>query len=661
MKINQEHARRGSIAYRPDIDGLRAIAVLLVLVFHFHLFSAGKSGFVGVDVFFVISGYLITSIVRQQVAAQQFSLVDFWVKRLRRLAPVLFVVLALVLAYGALRLLQADFKQLAEEVAATQFYVANVYFWRNVNYFGLQAGNIYLLHTWSLSVEEQFYILYPLFLVVVLKRWRAQAPWVVLGVALLSFGLNVAFVGSKPEATFYLMPTRAWELLIGALLTWVPRVRHTGGAHLLGVLGALLIAAAIAAYSPETRFPGVFALLPTLGAASLLLAGGAPGAWSTRVLSMKPVAAIGRISYSLYLVHWPINVFASNELGEGYTLGWRLAMLAVCFVASAILYRWVEMPFRHGRVLSSARGFAQGYGAGLALSIVVCATVITTKGLPQRVPPDVARIAAFAMDRPSERCAEFRAQGGQATPPSCSLGTDGQAPTWVIWGDSHAWAAQDAIDLWLKKTGQAARFAFMNSCPPLRGVHVQRAGTTCHSLNEAMMAAALTDPQIKNVFLVSSWRQAIEGRLSTSPDRHLGEAGSVALFHQRFDATVRELHAGGKAVYLWEPVPGAREDVPRAAALALLRGTKANLDYSAADYREQTAFFFQAKERNRPFIAGSFSPSRVLCQTGMCASIVDGDPVYYDNGHLARSGSARWALALEAQMGQPAVVSRLAN
>lgn len=661
MPTNPEKAHGGAIAYRPDIDGLRAVAVLLVVVFHFHLFSAGKSGFIGVDVFFVISGFLITAIVRQQVEAQRFSLLDFWVRRLRRLAPALFVVLALVLAYGALRLLQADFQQLAEEAAATQFYVANVYFWRNVNYFGLQAGNIYLLHTWSLSVEEQFYILYPLLLVFVLKRWRKLAPWVVLGVALLSFGLNLAFVGSKPEATFYLMPTRAWELLIGALLTWVPRVRHTGFGHLLGAVGVLLIAAAIAGYTPDTRFPGVFALLPTLGAASLLLAGGAPGAWSTRVLSLTPMVAIGRISYSLYLVHWPINVFASNELGEGYTLGWRLAMVAACFVLSALLYRWVEMPFRHGHVLSSRRGFVAGYGAGLALSVVLCATVIATQGLPQRLPAEVARIAAFATDRPGEHCAEFRASPGQGAPALCALGTPGQAPTWVIWGDSHAWAAQDAIDLWLKKTGQAARFAFMNSCPPIRGVHVQRGGTTCHSLNETMIAAALADPQVRNVFLVSSWRQAVEGRLSTSPDRNLGEAGSVALFQQQFDATVRELHASGKAVYLWEPVPGSREHVPRAAALALLRGTTASLDYSAAEYREQTAFFFQAKERNRDFIAGSFSPSRVLCQTGMCASIVDGQPVYFDNGHLARSGSARWAQALATQMSPPALVSQLAK
>ncbi|HEY0821293.1 MAG TPA: SGNH hydrolase domain-containing protein, partial [Rhizobacter sp.] len=157
-----------------------------------------------------------------------------------------------------------------------------------------------------------------------------------------------------------------------------------------------------------------------------------------------------------------------------------------------------------------------------------------------------------------------------------------------------------------------------------------------------------------------SWRQAIEGRLSTSPDRNLGEAGSIALFHERFDATVRELYASGKSVYLWEPVPGAREHVPRAAALALLRGTTPNLDYSTAEYREQTTFFFQALERNRPFIAGSFSPSRVLCETGRCASIVEGQPVYYDNGHIARSGSARWADALADQMISPALVGRVA-
>lgn len=659
MQVVAHPAREGGISYRPDIDGLRTIAVLLVVVFHFHLFAGGDSGFVGVDVFFVISGYLITAIIRQQVEAQRFSLVAFWAKRLRRLAPALFVVLAAVLAYGALRLVQADFQQLAEEVAATQFYVANIYFWRNVNYFGLQAGSIYLLHTWSLSVEEQFYILYPLLLLGVLRFAPRRAPLILLGAALASFALNLAFVGAKPEAVFYLMPTRAWELLMGALLTWAPRPRHRMLAQLLGVAGVMLVISAVVGYTADTPFPGVFALLPTLGASSLILAGAEAEAWSTRLLSTSPMVAIGRLSYSLYLVHWPINVFASQELGEGYTLGWRVAMMALCFLVSALLYRWVETPFRDGSLMPRIRHILKGYGAGLVASVALCATVIATHGLPQRLPPDVARVGAFANDRPSDRCPEPLTASEAARPALCSVGAADRPQEWLVWGDSHAWAAQEAIDLWLKNTGQAGRFAFMHSCPPLWGVHIPRGGGACHTLNDAMMATAVQDPRVKKVFLVSTWRQGA-GWLTTSPDRRLNLPDSLALFQRQFDATVRELQAHGKEVYVWEPLPGARANVPRRAATALMRGEPAGLDFSVDEYRAQTDFFFQALERNRPYIAGTFSPSQVLCRGGACVSVLDGDPVYYDNGHLARSGSARWAQALAAQMsGPPVVQSRL--
>lgn len=642
-------ARDGGLSYRPDIDGLRTVAVLLVVVFHFHLFAIGDAGFVGVDVFFVISGYLITAIIRRQVEDQSFSLTNFWVKRLRRLAPVLFVVLAAVLAFGAFRLVQADFQQLAEEVMATQFYVANVYFWRNVNYFGLQADSIYLLHTWSLSVEEQFYIAYPLLLVLVLKKAPHRAPWIVLAAALVSFGLNLAFVGSKPEATFYLMPTRAWELLIGALLTWLPRLRHLALAQVLGVIGALLVIASIGVHTPDTRVPGTFALLPTLGAACLILAGSVQAAWSTRLLSLRPMVAIGRISYSLYLVHWPINVFASQELGAGYTLGWRLAMVALCFLVSVLLYRWVETPFRDGTLMSRSRPLLQGYGAGLVASVALCVAVIATQGMPQRLPTEVARIGAFANDRPTDVCPESRTAVSSARPDLCSLGVPGRPQEWLVWGDSHAWAAREAIDLWLKDTGQAGRFAYMHSCPPLWRVHIPRAGAACHALNDSMMATALQDPQVKKVFLVSTWLQAA-GWLTTSPDRHLNLEDSLALFQRQFDATVRELQAHGKEVYVWEPLPGARDHVPRRAATALFRGESPKLDFSFDEYQKQNDFFFQALHRNRPYIAGSFSPSQVLCQGGACASMLDGHPVYYDNGHLTRSGSARWARALRAQI-----------
>jgi peptidoglycan/LPS O-acetylase OafA/YrhL len=639
-----------SASYRPDIDGLRAIAVLLVVVFHFHLTSEAKSGFVGVDVFFVISGFLITWIVREQIDAQRFSLANFWIRRLRRLAPALFVVLIGVMAWAALRLLQADFAQLMHEVLAAQFYYANVYFWQNVNYFGLQAGNIFLLHTWSLAVEEQFYIVYPIALVLIYRHARRFAFWIVLAAAVASFSLNLAFVGSKAQATFYLMPTRAWELLIGALLTWAPALRKPALANVLGLTGALLVAVSIAAYDEDTRFPGSFALLPTVGAACLLHAGTQASALTTRLLSTAPMVAIGRISYSLYLVHWPVNVFASQELGDDYSLPWRLAMVALCFLISTLLYRFVETPLRHGHWLPRHRSFVATYGAGLVASVALTSFVILQDGLPGRLPAEVARIAAFAKDLPDERCAEYPTKGHSERAPLCTLGVAGKSPEWLIWGDSHAWAAQGAIDAWLKASDSAGRIAFLNSCPPLQGVHLYRGGPGCQAFNTQMLAVARDDPAVKKVFLVSTWRQAIEGKLTAALEDRPTVASSVALFQRQFDATIRELRGLGKEVYIWEPLPAARDHVPRHLASATLREQPVNLDFSRGEYEREYAFFFDALKRNRPVLTGSFSTGDVLCKTGTCLSVVEGRPVYFDNSHLAHSGSAFWAAALAAQL-----------
>ncbi len=635
--------------YRPDIDGLRAIAVLLVVVFHFHLTSASKSGFVGVDVFFVISGYLITRIIREQVAAGRFSITDFWLRRLRRLAPALFVVLVAVMLYGAARLLQGDFNQLMHEVMAAQFYYANIYFWQNVNYFGLQAGNIYLLHTWSLSVEEQFYIVFPLALALVLRRKPGAALPAVLAATVLSFGLNLVMVDIKPQATFYLMPTRAWELLIGALLTWLPMPTKRLTAWLLGLLGAAFIVAAVAGYDDSTRFPGWFALLPTLGAACLLLAGSHTGAMPARLLSWKPLVYIGRLSYSLYLVHWPVNVFAAAELGDGYTLGWRAAMALLCLLLSMLLFHAVEDPIRQRRVLAGNPRFLWGYAAGLVASVGLATASFITHGLPGRLPTEVARLAAYAQDMPDDRCREFDGQLDAARHTLCSLGQADRPPEWLIYGDSHAWAARDAIDGWLKASGSAGRFAFLNSCPPIKEVYLFRGRELCRSLNEQMLALAAQDDRVKKVFLVSAWRQAIEGALSEKPDTRSSVDESVAVFERQFDATVRQLKSMGKEVYVWEPLPAARDHVPRRLAQAALRQESVVLDTPLADYRRDFAFFFDALARNKTQIQASFSPSAVLCAQETCAAVRSGNPVYFDNSHLANSGSGFWAKALADQ------------
>jgi peptidoglycan/LPS O-acetylase OafA/YrhL len=209
------------LEYRRDIDGLRAIAVMLVLVFHFSLLPAINAGFLGVDIFFVISGFLITRILQEQLSSGSFSLRTFYLNRIRRLAPALSATLFVVILAGALWLFPSDLVELAKQVLASQFYVANIYYWRSINYFGLTANDVYLLHTWSLGVEEQFYLLYPIFCILVYRYLKKYFWFVLLFGLVVSFSVNILFVARKPELTFYLLPTRAWQLLMGAMALWI--------------------------------------------------------------------------------------------------------------------------------------------------------------------------------------------------------------------------------------------------------------------------------------------------------------------------------------------------------------------------------------------------------------------------------------------------------
>ena len=329
--------------HRADIDGLRAIAVLMVLVFHFDLLPFGRAGFIGVDVFFVISGFLITSIVNRQLDAGQFSLKNFYLSRIRRLAPALFVTLILVMITGLICLFPSDLLSLTNEIFAAQSYVANIYYWRTVNYFGLSVSSAFLLHTWSLAVEEQFYLIYPLCLLLAHRYFRRYL-WPIIFIAMaLSFCANLAFVSSKPQATFYLLPTRAWELLIGAMilpaLSRIPGRRHY--AEAAGLAGLAAIAIGFVTYDRSIYFPGWFALLPTLGAALALWFGTIANTITNRALSngfwamqawfpTRSIRCTGRSPYS----HPASSAANMGWYGERQWWYYHLARLHSCIISS---------------------------------------------------------------------------------------------------------------------------------------------------------------------------------------------------------------------------------------------------------------------------------------------------------------------------------------
>jgi peptidoglycan/LPS O-acetylase OafA/YrhL len=631
-------------AYRGDIDGMRAVAVLLVLLFHFDLVPGNKAGFIGVDVFFVISGYLITSILTRQLDQGTFSFRAFYLARIRRLAPALIAVLFLTMVAGSALLFPDDLRELSRQALASQFYVANFYFWKNVNYFGLGTANVFLLHMWSLAVEEQFYLLYPLAIWSV-HKFRPRYFWaaIVLGL-LVSFALNVALVQPKPEAAFYLLPTRAWELLAGALvplaLKWP---RSTALDESLGALGIGLLLIAIGVYRVDFSFPGFFALLPVLGATCLLMSGDGRSTRVSRTLSLPLVTYVGKISYPLYLVHWPVNVLAKRSLAEHYDLTWRFGTFALSFLLAALLYHLVEGPIRHRRFMGPGKSLLRGYGAGLAVTVLAFALVERTDGLPQRFPQQVLRLADFVHDRsPLLTECEFAGKPLLTNADFCALGAREQTPRWLVYGDSHAWAAHDAFDKWLALKGESGLFMYRNSCPPILGIHILGDRGRCDGFNRAVAAFLEQHADIRAVVLVSTWRQAPEARLSRAPGLLLSKEDALSLFDEKFSATLAYFHRLGKRIYVWEPVPGASENVPLALARAELEHRPANIEFTRDRYMTDNAFFFSAIEKNKHQIAVLFSPAEALCSSGLCAATIDGNPAYFDNAHIARSGADFW-------------------
>ena len=637
------------LKYRADIDGMRAIAVMLVLVFHFSLVPAARAGFLGVDVFFVISGFLITAILRRRLDSGIFSIGAFYVNRIRRLAPALLAILLMTMSAGALWLFPNELIELSKQALVSQLYVANFYFWRNISYFGLSVHDVFLLHTWSLAVEEQFYLFYPV-CILFLHRHLRKYFWaaIMLGF-LISFGLNILFVGQKPEATFYLLPTRAWELLMGALVLlvagkWTP---NKFVAEMIGLLGAGLVIIGVTFYRNDFHFPGFYALLPTTGAACLLLSGQGVATSASRVLSWPPIVYVGKISYSLYLVHWPINVFA-DLLIEHYSRGWRLGMFALSIVLAAIVYHAVEEPTHHKRYLATKNKLLLGYAAGVAATASVFVIVYLSNGLPQRFPDQVVRLANYTNDKEEhlEAC-DFAGQALGNPNSFCQIGAAGQSPEWFVYGDSHALTAYAAFDKWLKINGQAGLFIFRHGCPPLNGVHLFGDKGECFAFNQAVTHFIESHAYLRNIALVSTWRQAIEGRLSMSSQVQPTEEELVQLFTDSFSQTLKHLHDLGRRVYVWEPVPGARKNVPRELARAAWQHRPADIEIDLGEYRSTYRFFFDALKKDRRWISVLFSPSQALCNTGKCAVSHDGNPLYADNGHITKSTVDFWVQVLQ--------------
>lgn len=627
--------------YRRDVDGLRTVAVVPVILSHAGLSLFG-GGFVGVDVFFVISGFLITSLIAEEIREGRFSLLSFYERRVRRILPALAAVLLVSWLLGAAILLPNDFREFAGSVAAAAVSVSNIFFWRQSGYFDDQAAFKPLLHTWSLAVEEQFYIFFPLFLLLV---WRfARGRWTValLPVLAASFALAAWGVAHKPDAAFFLAPTRAWELLLGALLAVgaVPPLRSRILAEGAGLLGLGLIGWSVLTFHGAMEFPGVNALYPCLGAALLIHS----GTWDTataRLLSTRPMVFTGRISYSLYLWHWPLLVFAGYLAFRPLT-GWETAgVIAATVLLSVLSWRYVEQPFRRGApLLPGRRRVFAGAAAALLLACLAGAHGLTTGGWTGRFAPQVAEVSAVAgMRDPAALACQDRKPADIAQGRLCVIGAPEAQETWLYWGDSHAIAFQHLYDEALRAAGKKALVVGYNGCAPLFGIHRADYPLPCHAVAEAVKAL-IDRTGIRTVVMTAFWT----GYYHDTVQSDGSGADTAAVLDAAVARTLRDLAGQGVRLHLADPVPGARHNVPRAMAASLAWHRPINSGFTAAEYLERNRRLLAAIEQNGASLHARLSLWRRLCGEGTCRYGEDGLPLYFDDNHPAKG---RFAFARE--------------
>jgi peptidoglycan/LPS O-acetylase OafA/YrhL len=633
--------------YRPDIDGLRAVAVLLVVFFHTDLGFRG--GYVGVDVFFVISGFLITGILLRELQNGSFSFAAFWERRIRRIIPAMVPVLLAVVVAGYVLMTSVDFQDLANSLRAQSLLVANFYFLSTSGYFDGASYEKPLLHTWSLAVEEQFYLLLPilLFLLFRLRRGRVLGPFVPL--ALISFLIGLFSTASHPNAAYYLLPARAWELLLGAALAaWTSRPRWLASGF-VSIAGTLSMLVAGLFYTERTAYPGVAALAPCLGAAAVILGNSSGKSRIRSCYEASPMVFIGRISYSVYLWHWPIVAFIKYRTSGTLSTAAGLLVVFVSLGLASLSWKYVETPFRKPAfVRRRPVVFALGaLSMGLAIG---CGTLIDlNQGFASRFPAKVLAYSASRRDIAFYKSLKLKdAETGNYIP----LGRKAEPGKidLLVWGDSHAMFTVPPLRK-LCEAYSVPGAAFTRSATPPALDYVSPTAPRylardAIAYNKNVLNFAVSH-QIKSVLLAAFWIREFE-------------RGSAAALTASLLDTVQALQKAGLTVYFLRNVPVQAGDVPRELARATLSGVDTDtigVTVRAQQRRAAAEDSLVEKLRGKGVII--LDPIQCLSDAnGLCRAEWNGKAAYWDQHHLSSTGAMRLVPLFEALVKQVSVAPR---
>ncbi len=649
--------------YRADVDGLRALAVALVILFHYGL-GRIHGGFIGVDIFFVISGYVITALMVREISEGKFSFKRFYTRRIRRLLPAMLAMLLFTLIGAALLFAMEDMLALAYATVSGLLSAANIYYYNSTNYFNADADVKPLLHTWSLSVEEQFYLFWPITLVLLMRVAHPRARHAVLlllGAA--SLGAAMYFTKHDAMAGFYLLPARIYEFLLGALVVFLPPLVRVRGlfAEALFAIALLMMLVPAFTYSQQTPFPSYHALLPCLGAALAIYT--VPVARRlARLFANRVSAYVGRISYELYLFHWPVLVLVKYASFAPLTLVDRLGLLLVTIALSVAVYHTIGFPIRMAKTnlgRLSARWILPSISVAAASVALLCLSIRADQGWPWRIPAEMR----LFIEQPGEFHKQQFGGAGYADNQPILLGSSTAKPELILFGDSFAAQYATGLDQYLKKRNRAALGYFRNGCFMAPEVTIHWRGQVNRECSVAFhQVQKLAEGNRLPVIYAQSWTAYKETLMRKSGELLTFDKASHDSYYQFMLSQIDAVRAAlGDRVMLIAGISPGTMDQKAIARCFRVPNILPNQCASTVRFPAETSTngqeFNLVAEKYVAAHPGTLflNPRDELCKDGWCTAIAGGKTLYSDVSHLSKDGSIfvmdQFGPTLEKQMG----------
>ncbi len=639
------------VSFREDINGLRAWAVIAVLLFHFSLIGL-PGGFAGVDVFFVISGYLMTAIIVGGYEKGNFSVWKFYMARARRILPALMVVIATLLALGWFWLPTPDYQALGSQSAYGLSFLSNIYYWRSAGYFDAAAHEKWLLHTWSLAVEAQFYVLYPLFVAIMWRFWKGLKALTIALLVLfaLSLVLNLAVTFWKPTAAFYLLPMRGWELALGGLVYLIARLGWVSDAlKAKGFwLGWLLVLASFAFINDSLAWPGYWAILPVVGAGLIILAQ-KEHCWLTN----NAVAQwLGDRSYSLYLWHWPL-VVALYFAGLQSDWSWVLGFFALSLLLAHLSYRFVEVPTRaYLSAASLRREIVAISAAGVLIGLAaVSVKLVTFEG---RLAKNIESISKESLNMAPNIKECIGAADRDGLLHDCDYGSSISVGVYLI-GDSHSQATATSLAQASSDHNVNTRLFSLSGCPsilgvkyaPTRGQDADRCKLFLDSVYETLLPSVpivIVNRLSYQLFGANEQPKSLRILKPEIYFDYIYENAENLSFQNEFKlAYIKSSCSWSKnnPVFLVRPIPEMGIDVPKALSRNIMFGRgNEDIKITLAEYHERHKLVWEAQdEAAKQCGVKILNPLPYLCDDQYCYGSRNGRPLYYDDDHLSEYGN----------------------